>query len=70
VTIEEAIRGWTGWAAYAAFEDGRAGTIAEGRPADLTVVDVDPFQAGEHDPARLLDGRVVLTIARGRVVSR
>jgi hypothetical protein len=34
------------------------------------VVDVDPFQAGEHDPARLLDGRVVLTIARGRVVSR
>jgi predicted amidohydrolase YtcJ len=67
LTIEEAIRGWTTWAAYAGFEESRAGTIATDRPADLTVLDLDPFTAGS-DPARLLTGRVVMTIADGTIL--
>jgi predicted amidohydrolase YtcJ len=68
LTIEEAIRGWTTWAAYAGFEEQRAGIIAVGRPADLTVMDIDPFTAAATDPARLLTGRVLMTIADGRIV--
>jgi hypothetical protein len=67
LTIEEALRGWTTWAAYAEFRDQDAGTIAAGRLANLTVMDIDPFQIGEKDPARLLSGRVVMTIVGGKV---
>jgi hypothetical protein len=67
VTIEEAIRGWTTWAAYAGFEEKDAGAIAGGLRADLTVLDIDPFQVGEKDPAKLLTGRVRMTVAGGRV---
>jgi len=66
LTIEEAIRGWTTWAAYAEFREQDAGTIAPGRRADLTVMDIDPFRVGEKDPARLLSGNVIMTIVRGR----
>ena len=66
LTIEEAIRGWTTWAAYAGFEERDAGMIAVGRPADLTMIDLDPFTTSDTDPARLLSGRVVMTIAGGR----
>jgi predicted amidohydrolase YtcJ len=62
------LRGWTVWAAYAGFREQQAGTIAAGHSADLTVMDLDPFQVGETAPARLLGGRIVMTIANGRVV--
>lgn len=68
MTIEEAIRGWTSWAAYAAFAEQETGTIAPGRRADLTVLDIDPFQIGEKDPSKLLGGRVLVTVIGGRVV--
>jgi hypothetical protein len=68
LTIEEAVRGWTSWAPFAGFRDQQAGTIGIGRNADLTVMDIDPFQAGETAPARLLAGRVVMTIVNGRIV--
>ena len=68
LTIEEAVRGWTSWAAYAGFREQQAGTIAAGRSADLTVMDLDPFQVGETAPARLLGGRIVMTVANGRIV--
>jgi predicted amidohydrolase YtcJ len=65
MTIEEAVRGWTTWAARATFQEDNAGTIAAGGPGDLTVMDIDPFTT---DPSRLLAGRIVLTIARGTAV--
>jgi predicted amidohydrolase YtcJ len=68
LTIEEAIRGWTTWAAHAGFEEPRAGIIAAGRPADITVLDIDPFTVAGNDPARLLTGRVLMTVAGGKVV--
>ena len=67
LTPEEALRGYTAWNAYAAFQEKETGVIAAGRWADLTVLDVDPLAAGESDPGRLLEGRVLLTIVAGRV---
>lgn len=69
LTIEEALRGWTTWAAYAEFREHEIGTIASGRVANLTVLNLDPFQTGERDPARLLTGRVVMTIVEGKVTT-
>jgi len=68
VTIEEALRGWTSWAAYANFTDQDAGTISPGRFANLTVMDIDPLQLGEKSPAKLLNGRIVMTVVRGVAV--
>jgi len=65
MTIEEAIRGWTTWGAYAVFQEDTAGTIAVGRRADLTVTDIDPFQI---DPSGLLAGKIITTIIDGRTV--
>ncbi len=64
---EEAVRGYTVWAAHASHLETEAGVIAPGRLADLTLLDVDPFVAGTRDPARLLDGHVIATIVGGVV---
>jgi predicted amidohydrolase YtcJ len=65
MTAEEALRGYTTWAAYTAFVEDQSGVLAPGRWADLTVMDVDPFTAA---PERLLDGRIRMTIVAGRIV--
>ncbi len=66
MTTEEAVRGYTVWNAHAGFDEQQGGTIAVGKRADLTVVDVDPFRMAT--PNALLKGRVMLTVSRGRVV--
>ena len=68
MTIEEALRGWTSWAAYAEFQEQDLGTIAAGRHANLTVMDIDPMQVGEREPARLLTGKILMTIVNGKWV--
>jgi predicted amidohydrolase YtcJ len=70
LTIEEALRGWTTWAAYAAFHEQDAGIIAPGRLASLTVMDIDPFQIASTTPSRLLDGRIVMTMVAGRIIEK
>ncbi|MES3033788.1 MAG: amidohydrolase [Gemmatimonadota bacterium] len=65
MTAEEAVRGYTSWSAFAGFDEGDAGTIAVGRRADFTVLDVDPFRSAA--PAKLLRGQVRLTVSRGRI---
>jgi predicted amidohydrolase YtcJ len=67
LTIEEAIRGWTIWAAYAGFGETDRGTIASGKLANLTVINIDPFRVAATDPARLLDGTIVMTIINGKI---
>jgi len=61
---EEALRGYTAWSAFAAFDERDAGTLAVGKRADLTVLTVDPLR---DDPRALLRGQVVLTMSRGRI---
>jgi hypothetical protein len=65
MTPEEALRGYTTWAAYAAFVEDRTGVLAPGHWADITILDVDPL---ETDPGKLLHGHVLATIVAGKVV--
>jgi predicted amidohydrolase YtcJ len=68
MTIDEALRGWTIWAAYAMFREKLTGTLLPGRWADLTVMDIDPFRTGDTEPARLLNGKILITMVGGKVV--
>ena len=64
MTIEEAVRGYSTWAAFAGFDEDSTGTIARGRRADFTMLAADPFRA---DPATLLGLPIARTIVGGRV---
>jgi predicted amidohydrolase YtcJ len=67
MTAEEAVRGYTVWAAAAGFDEQDAGALAVGKRGDVTVLTADPFRA---TPAALLTGAVAMTVSRGRVVFR
>jgi len=68
VTIEEALRAYTVWPARASKREALTGTLEPGKWADVTVLSIDPFSAGDTDPAKLLEGRALMTIVAGRVV--
>ena len=68
LTIEEAIEAYTKGPAWASFEEDVKGTIAPQRYADLAVFDTNLIEAGKSDPARLLNAKVLYTIAGGKVV--
>lgn len=68
LTPEEALRAYTEWAAFAAFDEWDAGTIKVGRRADLTALSVDPLR--ERSGSALLDGVALMTVVRGTVVQR
>ncbi len=68
MTAEEALRGYTSWGAYSAFADDRAGVLAPGRWADITVMDIDPLAVGESNPGELLNGSIMLTVVGGNIV--
>ncbi len=68
LTSEEALRAYTHWGAYAAFQEEKTGILAPGRWADLTVMDIDPLEIGEKDPGRLLAGKILLTMVGGKIV--
>jgi predicted amidohydrolase YtcJ len=68
LTIEEAIRAYTSWSAYAAFREDQTGIIAKGRWADLTVMDIDPFALAGSAPEKILAGRIRATIVGGKLV--
>ena len=65
LTPEEALRGFTTWAAYAAFAEDQTGVLAPGRLADITVMDVDPLVAGSVTPEKLLKASIKTTIVGG-----
>lgn len=68
VTVDEAVRAYTHWSAFASFREDEAGKIETGRWADLTVMDVDPFALSDDRPGDILDGRILMTIVEGKVV--
>jgi len=65
MTPEEAVRGYTRWNAYAGFDETKGGMLTPNFRADLTIIDVDPFQL--QSPRDLLRGTVLMTISRGRI---
>lgn len=66
--MDEAIRAYTLWSAYAGFREKQTGIIAKGRWADLTVMDIDPFELSQSDPSAILDGNIVMTVVGGDIV--
>jgi predicted amidohydrolase YtcJ len=65
IELEEALRAYTGTAAYASFEEQIKGSLESGKLADIVVLDSNLF---ELDPPQLKDARVVYTIVGGEVV--
>jgi predicted amidohydrolase YtcJ len=65
MTREEALKAFTLWAAYAAFEENTRGTIEEGKLADFTILSDDIM---EIEPKKILDAHVEMTIIGGEIV--
>jgi len=68
MTPEEAVRGYSTWAAFASFTETDTGVLAPGRWADITVMDLDPLVVGATRPDDLLKGTITLTMVGGHVV--
>jgi predicted amidohydrolase YtcJ len=65
LTREEALKMLTRWPAYAAFEEDRRGSIAEGKWADLTVLSADIMRIPERE---ILRTEAVMTVVGGEIV--
>ena len=64
MTREQALKGFTIWAAKAAFREKDLGTIQAGKRADLTVVDRNPLTCKAED---IPGTQVLYTIVNGRI---
>jgi predicted amidohydrolase YtcJ len=67
LTVEEAVRGFTWGAAYAAGLEDRLGSLEPGKLADVTILDRDLW---DIDPMEILQARVVGAIVGGKFVYR
>src|SRR5215471_9705742 len=65
MTREQALKAFTLWAAYAAFEEDLKGTISAGKLADFTVLSADIMKIPEP---QILETKNVMTIIGGQVV--
>ena len=65
VTREQALKMFTIWPAYAAFEDKLRGTIEVGKLADLTILSADIMKIPE---AEILKTHCVMTVINGGIV--
>ncbi|HWQ35647.1 MAG TPA: amidohydrolase [Blastocatellia bacterium] len=65
VTREQALKMFTIWAAYAAFEEKMRGSVEPGKLADLTVLSNDIMRIAEPE---ILKTKCVMTIINGEVV--
>ncbi len=65
VTREEALKMFTQWAAYAAFEEDKVGKIQAGMRADFTIFDKDIMTIDEAD---ILTVNTVMTVVDGEII--
>jgi len=65
VSPQEALKMFTSWAAEAAFEDEKLGSIAVGKRADFTILDRDILTAA---PKNILTAKPMMTIVDGIAV--
>ena len=64
MTMEEAVKMFSSWAAYASFEEDLKGTLEEGKLADFTVLSIDIFKKG---PSDLLKTNILMTVIGGEI---
>lgn len=64
MTIREAIKGFTIWAAFGAFQEDVLGSIEVGKYADFTVLDKDILEIA---PKEILQTKTVYTIVGGQI---
>lgn len=64
MTIEEAIKGFTIWAAYAAFQEDILGSVEVDKLADFTILDKDIL---EIEPREIITAKPVYTIVGGKI---
>jgi len=65
LSVQEAVNEFTKWAAYAAFEESKKGTIEVGKWADFTILDKDIMTI---PPKEILNTNVVMTVVDGKIV--
>ncbi len=65
MTMEEAVKMFSAWAAYASFEEDLKGTIEVGKLADFTILSKDIFK---EDPRVLLETKVLMTVIGGEIM--
>jgi predicted amidohydrolase YtcJ len=65
VTREQALKMFTLWPAYAAFEENDKGSVEPGKLADLTVLSSDIMKISEPE---ILNTRCVMTVIGGQIV--
>jgi predicted amidohydrolase YtcJ len=70
MNADETLRAYTQWSAFASFREDATGKIAEGRWADITILDIDPFVLSDTDPGAILDGQILMTLVAGIPVYR
>ncbi len=64
MSVEEAIRSYTIWAAYAGFQEHILGSVEPGKNADITIIDKDLLTI---DPEEIPSAKVKYTIIGGEV---
>jgi hypothetical protein len=67
MTRDQALKAFTLWPAYAAFEETKRGTIEVGKWADFTVLDQDIMKIAEPE---ILKTKNVMTVVGGEIVYR
>ena len=65
MTREQALKAFTLWPAYAAFEEAERGSIVVGKRADFTIFDKDIMSVPE---AEILTARNMMTVVNGEIV--
>ncbi len=65
MTRKEALRSFTLWGAYAAFQEDLKGSVEAGKLADLTILSKDIMTIPERD---ILTTEVEMTIINGQIV--
>ena len=69
LSMSETLRAYTSKAAYASFREEVTGALKPGMWADLTVMDIDPFELTEPAAGEaLLNGNILMTLVNGEVV--
>ena len=65
VTRQNALKMFTIWPAYGAFQDHGLGSLDVGKRADLSIFDMDIMRV---DAPQILDAKAVMTVVDGRII--